>query len=78
MTAASPGVIALFFRNDHYATHEAYLYAIADAMRSEYDAVAAGLRAAARLPGPRDGPPHPVRDDSIEEFRGHARENVEA
>ena len=33
MNAASPGVIALFFRNDHYATREEYLYAIADAMR---------------------------------------------
>ncbi len=41
LTAASPGVIALFFRNDHYATREEYLYAIADAMKEEYDAVAA-------------------------------------
>jgi 5-methyltetrahydropteroyltriglutamate--homocysteine methyltransferase len=44
MSAASPGVIALFFRNDHYPSREAYLYAIADAMRREYEAVAkAGL-----------------------------------
>src|SRR5215213_10158988 len=35
LTAASPGVIALFFRNDHYATREEYLYAIADAMKEE-------------------------------------------
>src|SRR5213594_1948648 len=28
MTAASPGVISLFFRNDHYPDHEAYLFAI--------------------------------------------------
>src|SRR5215470_7593536 len=32
MSAASPGVIALFFRNEHYSTHDKYLYAIADAM----------------------------------------------
>src|SRR5262249_5060563 len=32
MSAASPGVVSLFFRNDHYPTHEAYLFAIADAM----------------------------------------------
>jgi 5-methyltetrahydropteroyltriglutamate--homocysteine methyltransferase len=40
MSAASPGVISLFFRNDHYPTHEAYLFAIADAMRQEYEAIA--------------------------------------
>src|SRR2546421_1555286 len=37
MSAASPGVVAVFFRNDHYPDHEAYLYAIADAMRQEYE-----------------------------------------
>src|SRR5215475_1999255 len=44
MSAASPGVISLFFRNEHYPSHEAYLFAIADAMRHEYETVArAGL-----------------------------------
>ena len=42
MSAASPGVVAVFFRNDHYPSQEAYLYAIADAMRHEYEAVAKG------------------------------------
>jgi methionine synthase II (cobalamin-independent) len=41
LNAASPGVISLFFRNDHYANQEAYLLAIAEAMRSEYEAIAA-------------------------------------
>ena len=40
VSAASPGVISLFFRNDHYGSHEAYLFAIADAMRHEYETVA--------------------------------------
>src|SRR6185295_10785055 len=40
MSAASPGVISLFFRDDHYGSHEAYLFAIADAMRHEYETVA--------------------------------------
>ena len=40
MTAASPGVVGLFFRNQHYASHEQYLYAIADAMRDEYETIA--------------------------------------
>src|SRR6185312_3049342 len=41
ISAASPGVISLFFRNDHYANQEAYLFAIAEAMRDEYEAIAA-------------------------------------
>src|SRR5207248_2747137 len=44
LSAASPGVISLFFRNDHYRSHEAYLEAIAEAMRHEYETIArAGL-----------------------------------
>jgi 5-methyltetrahydropteroyltriglutamate--homocysteine methyltransferase len=40
MTAASPGVVGLFFRNQYYADDEQYLQAIAEAMRHEYEAVA--------------------------------------
>ena len=40
MSAASPGVVSLFFRNDHYKDFETYIYAIADAMRDEYETVA--------------------------------------
>lgn len=44
MNAASPGVISLFLQNDHYPTRDAYLAALADAMRAEYETiVAAGL-----------------------------------
>lgn len=44
MNAASPGVISLFLQNDHYKTREAYLAALADAMRDEYETiVASGL-----------------------------------
>ncbi len=39
MNAASPGVIALFQPNQHYASHEAYLEALAEAMRHEYEAI---------------------------------------
>jgi 5-methyltetrahydropteroyltriglutamate--homocysteine methyltransferase len=41
MSAASPGVIALFFRDDYYGDREAYLQAIAAAMKVEYEAVVA-------------------------------------
>ena len=40
MSAASPGVISLFFGNSHYPDHRSYLFAIADAMRYEYETVA--------------------------------------
>lgn len=44
MNSASPGVIALFHPNDHYPTQDAYLEALGEAMRPEYEAiVAAGL-----------------------------------
>ena len=44
MNAASPGVISLFLQNAHYASREAYLAALADAMREEYETiVVAGL-----------------------------------
>ena len=39
MNAASPGVIALFQPNHHYKTQEEYLYALADAMAPEYEAI---------------------------------------
>lgn len=42
MSAASPGVIALFFQNTHYKSYEEYIFAIAEAMRAEYESVAAG------------------------------------
>jgi 5-methyltetrahydropteroyltriglutamate--homocysteine methyltransferase len=40
MTAASPGVIAHFLRNEHYPTREAYLARLVDVMKEEYDAIA--------------------------------------
>ncbi|MFY2825061.1 cobalamin-independent methionine synthase II family protein [Ruegeria sp. MALMAid1280] len=44
MNAASPGVISLFLQNDFYPTREAYLAALADAMKTEYETiVGAGL-----------------------------------
>jgi 5-methyltetrahydropteroyltriglutamate--homocysteine methyltransferase len=45
LNAASPGVVAAFQPNAHYPSHEAYVEAIGDAMRFEYEAiVGAGLQ----------------------------------
>jgi len=39
MSAASPGVIAVFSPNRHYASQEEYLGALSEAMRQEYEAI---------------------------------------
>ena len=39
MNAASPGVVSLFQRNQYYPTEDAYLEALADALRAEYEAI---------------------------------------
>ncbi len=41
MSAASPGVVSVFQINQHYASQDAYLEALAEAMRPEYEAIAA-------------------------------------
>ena len=41
MNAASPGVIAQFQPSSYHANHEAYVADLADAMRAEYEAIAA-------------------------------------
>src|SRR5436190_22442869 len=77
--AASPGVISLFFRNDHYPSHEAYLSAIADAMRHEYEAVVqAGFVLQVDCPDLAMGRHIQFADLSLAEFRKRARLHVEA
>jgi len=39
LNSASPGVIAMFQPNAYYATHSAYLEAVSEAMRIEYEAI---------------------------------------
>ena len=44
MSAASPGVISIFHQNAYYPSDSDYVAALADAMKTEYDAIhAAGL-----------------------------------
>jgi 5-methyltetrahydropteroyltriglutamate--homocysteine methyltransferase len=40
MSAASPGVTALFFGNEYYDKHEDYVFAIAEGLRHEYESIA--------------------------------------
>jgi 5-methyltetrahydropteroyltriglutamate--homocysteine methyltransferase len=79
MSAASPGVISLFFHNDHYPSHEAYVFAIADAMRHEYEAVTkAGLILQVDCPDLGMGRHIQFADLDLAEFRTMARLHVEA
>jgi 5-methyltetrahydropteroyltriglutamate--homocysteine methyltransferase len=39
VSAASPGVVTFFLSNKYYPSHEAYLRAIAEALRTEYEAI---------------------------------------
>src|SRR5262249_7062013 len=79
MSAASPGVISLFFRNEHYPSQEAYLFAIAEAMRHEYETVAkAGFVLQLDCPDLAMGRHIQYADLSVEEFRKRARLHVEA
>ena len=78
LTAASPGLISLFFRNDYYRSTEEYLYAIADAMRDEYEAVAgAGLILQLDCPDLAMGRHIQHADLSLEEFRKAAQLHIE-
>jgi 5-methyltetrahydropteroyltriglutamate--homocysteine methyltransferase len=79
MSAASPGVVSLFFRNDHYKDHETYLFAIADAMRHEYETVAnAGIVLQIDCPDLAMGRHIQYADLELSEFRKRARVHVEA
>jgi 5-methyltetrahydropteroyltriglutamate--homocysteine methyltransferase len=78
-SAASPGVISLFFRNAYYKTHEDYLFAIAEAMRFEYETIAdAGLILQLDCPDLAMGRHVQYADLSLEEFRGRMRLHIEA
>ncbi|HET9854874.1 MAG TPA: cobalamin-independent methionine synthase II family protein [Methylomirabilota bacterium] len=79
MSAASPGVISLFFRDDHYRNHEAYLFAIADAMRHEYETVArAGFILQLDCPDLGMGRHIQFADLGLEDFRKMARLHLAA
>src|SRR5438094_7892798 len=79
LTAASPGVVSLFFRNEHYPSEEAYLFAIADAMRQEYETIArAGIILQIDCPDLGMGRHIQYADLSLGEWRKKAALHVEA
>lgn len=79
MNAASPGVISLFLQNDYYPTREAYLQALADVMKTEYETiVASGLKLQLDCPDLALSRHMLFTDLSDEEFLKIAAGHVEA
>ena len=79
ISAASPGVVSLFFRNDYYSSQDAYLEAIADAMRPEYEAiVAGGFEVQIDCPDLAMGRHIQYANLELSEFRKRAGAHVEA
>jgi 5-methyltetrahydropteroyltriglutamate--homocysteine methyltransferase len=79
LTAASPGVTAFFFHNDHYRTHEDYVFAIAEAMRHEYETIAGtGVTLQVDCPDLAMGRHTQFRELDLAGFRERMELNVEA
>jgi 5-methyltetrahydropteroyltriglutamate--homocysteine methyltransferase len=78
LNAASPGVIALFQPNDYYKTQDDYLEAVAEAMRTEYEAIAAaGLLVQIDAPDLAMGRHTMYRAKSVPEFLNRAARHIE-
>jgi 5-methyltetrahydropteroyltriglutamate--homocysteine methyltransferase len=78
MNAASPGVIALFQPNDYYHTQDEYLSVLAEALRSEYEAIAAaGIVLQIDAPDLAMGRHTMYRNRSMEEFETLAAQHIE-
>jgi 5-methyltetrahydropteroyltriglutamate--homocysteine methyltransferase len=78
-SAASPGVVSLFFANEFYATDEEYLFAIAEAMRYEYEAIAArGAAVQVDCPDLAMGRHSAYADMDLDQFRRRVALNIEA
>ena len=79
LSAASPGVISIFLGNHYYKTHEAYLAALADAMKAEYNAIhQAGFILQVDCPDFAMGRHIQFPDATVAEFRKHLEMHVEA
>jgi 5-methyltetrahydropteroyltriglutamate--homocysteine methyltransferase len=78
LNAAAPGVIALFQPNDYYSTADAYLEALAEALRVEYEAiVSAGFLLQIDAPDLGMGRHTMYRNASVAEYLTRAARHVE-
>jgi 5-methyltetrahydropteroyltriglutamate--homocysteine methyltransferase len=78
INTASPGTIALFQPNDHYPTQDAYLEAVAEGMRAEYEGLTqAGLLIQIDAPDLAMGRQTMYRNRSEDDFVGLAARHIE-
>ncbi len=79
MNSVSPGTIAVFQPNEYYPSHEAYLAALADAMREEYEMIVkSGLLLQLDCPDLAMGRHTRFKNLTDEEFLRNAEMQVEA
>lgn len=79
MTSASPGVLTKFVVDTYYSSEDAYVEALAEAMRTEYETVvAAGFVLQIDCPDLAAARNNQYRDKTDKEFLKIARRNVEA
>ncbi|MBM4254821.1 MAG: cobalamin-independent methionine synthase II family protein [Deltaproteobacteria bacterium] len=79
MSAASPGVISLFLKNDYYPSHAAYLEALAHVMKDEYNAIyQAGFVLQVDCPDLAMGRHLQFANESVADFRKTAELHIAA
>ena len=79
LSCPSPGVISVFFENQHYDSHEAYINALSDAMKVEYDAIhQAGSIVQIDCPDLAMGRHSKFKNLSLDDFRDIMRLHVKA
>src|SRR5207245_2795061 len=78
MTAASPGLVSMFLGNTYYETEEEFLWAVAEAMRPEYEAIVeAGFLLQLDCPDLAMSGHREFAGRPVEEFRDYLRLHVE-
>jgi len=80
VSAASPGLVWYYQPNEYYASHEEYIWAVADAMKPEYDAIhRAGFLVQLDCPDLAGGWNRPeFADRTVDDFRAFARVHIDA
>ncbi|MEP7247571.1 MAG: cobalamin-independent methionine synthase II family protein [Gammaproteobacteria bacterium] len=79
LSAASPGITTFFFRNDYYPSHEEYVFACAEALRHEYEAIVeAGIMLQIDCPDLAMGRHTQFADLDLAGFRNRMELHVEA
>lgn len=78
ITAASPGLISMFLGNTYYTTEEEFLWAVAEAMKPEYEAIVeAGFLLQLDCPDLAMSGHREFADAPLEAFRDYVRLHVE-